>query len=145
MSNEAWNSRRSIRMMSVMMITGAKIRHQIVDISQTIFFDDKHNAWHIYTSKVDKVSSLVKKKNDNTYFPEEGTANAEIKIRSSENSVLPKVLYVKPRLNHYIAMRASPVARNFFLFNSYVPSPFNFIFSKKKKKLSLVFPCVRRG
>ena len=63
-----------------------------------------------------------KKKNDNTYFPEEGTANAEIKIRSSENSVLPKVLYVKPRLNHYIAMRASPVARNFSL-HSTSPSP----------------------
>ena len=51
-----------------------------------------------------------------SYTPQGGTADAENKIPSVENPELTNCLPLMPGIGQNIATRASPAARNFFLF-----------------------------
>ena len=63
--------------------------------------------------------------------PQWGTADAEIKVSSAGNSKRLKVLLSKPGKDQNIDVHTSPIARNFFLSDSYTTSgPFQFIFPK---------------
>ena len=69
-------------------------------------------------------------------FPWWGTADAEIKVSSVENPELKGSLPLKPGVGQNIAMYASPFARNSFVPNFYIPSPFSSIYVPN---FSLVF------
>ena len=57
-------------------------------------------------------------------------------LRTQSSKVLPS----KPGVGQYIAMHATPTARNFVLSKFCLPGPFTFIPPPQKKKLSRVFP-----
>ena len=70
--------------------------------------------------------------------PQWDTADAEIKVPSTENQELSKVLSLNPGADkNYTATHASLNAMN-FSFLIYLPGPFNFIFSKSSQPL--LFP-----
>ena len=68
------------------------------------------------------------------WSPQWGTADAEIKVPSVENSELPKVLPLKPGVGQNIAMHASSTAMNFFLISTFPVHSTSFF-----SGLSLVF------
>ena len=66
--------------------------------------------------------------------------DAEINETSVEYPVLKGYFLSKPGVGHYIAMHASPTARDFFLANFYPLGPFTYVLFFFVQKRPRIFP-----
>ena len=95
---------------------------------------DKHGkkSCHTERSNASAMNSLSRSLTQ----PQWGSADAEIKVPSGENTELKRSPF-KPGVGQYIAIHATLTARDFFLAYSTLPGPFTCILSKTSPDFSL--------